>query len=61
MKKPSVSVLAFGLLAAGLPGICILLTPWSQAASNGQETLSPQEKDFNLRYARASLDWRGLT
>ena len=56
MKKPSVSVLAFGLVAAGLLGTCILLTPWSQAAPSGQESLSPQEKDFNLRYAQASLE-----
>jgi hypothetical protein len=33
-----------------------LLTPWSQAAPSAQESLSPQEKDFNLRYARASLE-----
>ena len=56
MKKPSVSVLAFGLVAAGLFGTCVLLTPWSQAAPSAQESLSPQEKDFNLRYARASLE-----
>ena len=55
MKKPSVSVLAFGLVAAGLLGACILLTPWSQAAPVAQN-LGPQEKTSTCGM-RASLEF----
>ena len=56
MKKPFVSLFAFGLIAAGLTGLGIVLSSWSQAAPSSQESLSAQEKDINLRCAQRRFE-----